>query len=251
MPTSPVIVAHDGSPNADDALALGRALASAGDAPLALASTYRPAPAGPRDGEGPTRERDRFMRARTQELLVDAARSLGVAEQSTYHAVASATTAEGIRALAERERAQIVVFGSARGTPPGHVHPGSASRRLLADFGSALAFAPAGFASRSIGERHAGFTVVAVALDDSEQTARRSAQALAQRAQGRVLDGVPDAVGDGLSLLLLGSVAQARAGRLMVNARANELIQTVGAPVLVLARGRVLPAGAGDAAVAA
>ena len=37
MPTSPIIVAYDGSPNADDAVALGNLLAHLTGAPLALA----------------------------------------------------------------------------------------------------------------------------------------------------------------------------------------------------------------------
>src|SRR6516165_10036169 len=52
MSTSPIIVAYDGSPNADDAVALGNLLAHLTGAPLALAHVYRTPSQSPREGAG-------------------------------------------------------------------------------------------------------------------------------------------------------------------------------------------------------
>ena len=181
------------------------------------------------------------MYERAQELLADGARLLD--RDVALLPFASSTTTAGMRTLAERERAQLVIFGSAERTAPGHVHPGSASRRLLQGLGCALGFAPVGF------REHApvGAVRIAVAHDDEIGTARESALALVESAPTGQL------VGEGgpAELLLVGSAPSAESGQVKVNAARSQLIQTADTPVIVVGHGRVLrlaPTGVAAAA---
>lgn len=135
------LVAYDGSPNSKDALALAQRLAARDLSPIELAHVHRASRSRP-GAERSDAERERFLARRAHELL----REAGVAD-ARLHTVASTTTARGLRELAEREGIDVIVFGSAAGTPPGRVSPGSASRRLLHNGPAALAFAPAGYAA--------------------------------------------------------------------------------------------------------
>ena len=74
MPTSPIIVAYDGSPNADDAVALGNQLAQLTGAPLALAHVYRTPSQSPRDGAGAVEGRAKLARGVADEVLSRGAR---------------------------------------------------------------------------------------------------------------------------------------------------------------------------------
>src|SRR5262245_19049221 len=122
MPTSPIIVAYDASPNADDAVALGNLLANVTEAPLALAHVCRPPSQNPRDGAGAAVGRAKLARRVADEVLSHGAR---LADRDVARlAVSSTTTATGIRTIAGREHAALVLFGSAQRTLPGRVHPG-------------------------------------------------------------------------------------------------------------------------------
>jgi hypothetical protein len=147
-----------------------------------------------------------------------------------------------MRTLAEREAATAVVFGSASNTEPGHVHPGSASRRLLQGAPSAIAFAPVGYreSARTIPSR------IGVSHDDDEATARQSAAA--------IIDAVGSSaavVGDGpVDLLLIGSRPGAERGRVMIGASAEPSLHAATSPVVVVARGVALPSATALASVA-
>src|SRR5262249_44289836 len=171
MSNRPIIVAYDGSPNADDAAVLGRLLAAASGAPLALAHVYRAPTPAVRRSAATMDGRERFMRQRADDLLARGAQLAG--GDPARFVLASTTTATGMRTLAEREQATLLVFGSAHDTQPGRVHPGSASRRLLQVLPCAIAFAPVGY------REHAPSELRAIALAGGDATARTSAQALA------------------------------------------------------------------------
>jgi nucleotide-binding universal stress UspA family protein len=147
------------------------------------------------------------------------------------HVVSSTTTATGIRTIAEREHAALVLFGSAQRTLPGRVHPGSASRRLLHGLPSAIGLAPVTFRERG----QSGLEAIAVAHDDPTRAARRSAEALALAASAEVAAGE----GDG-DLLVVGSAAGAQRGQVLVNAATTRMIQTAGTPVVVVPYGEAL-----------
>jgi nucleotide-binding universal stress UspA family protein len=236
--SGPVFVAYDGTPRADDAVALGRVLAQLTGSELALAHIYRAAPSRPNgDDEG----RERFLRRRGEALLEQAAQIAGGDARRVV--LGSTTTATGMRSLAERDSAAAVVFGSASNTEPGHVHPGSASRRMLQGAPCAVAFAPVGYRGRANGvPARIGFV-----HDDPDATAHRSAEALASAIGGAasVVDGY-----DSVDLLVIGSRPGAEAGRVQISANAEAPLHAAVSPVVVVARGVELPVAGALASVA-
>jgi nucleotide-binding universal stress UspA family protein len=241
MSTPPIVVAYDGSPNADDAAALGRLLADASGAPLALAHIYRAPSRSLRHSAATLDGRERFMRRRAEELLSRGARALD--RDVAHFALASTTTATGVHTIAEREHAPLVIFGSAHQAPPGRVHPGSATRRLLQVLPWALAVAPVGFRERQATR----LETIAVAHDDESGTARRSAEAIARVSGARLREEARD----GSELLFVGSGPSAARGHLTVNGSANQLIQSAQAAVVVVPHGQPLELSGAAAMLAA
>jgi nucleotide-binding universal stress UspA family protein len=224
--TAPILIAYDGTPHADDAIALARLLAQATGAPLELAHVHR-AGATASPSLAP-RGRAAFLRGESERVLARGAQLLGDPDVRR-HAVAATTTATGLRELAAGEGALMVVSGSARDVPPGRAHPGSAARRLLQGAPCALAFAPAGFRERTApASAH-----VTVAHDDDGASAQLTAEALA---------------GAGTDLLVIGSRPDAPMGQVATNAIREQTIQASRIPILVVARGAPLGAGALSAA---
>jgi nucleotide-binding universal stress UspA family protein len=238
--SSTILVAYDGSPNADDAVAVGQLLAKLTGSELALAHIHRAGPQRGSHGAATVEARERFLRRRGEELLGRGAAGAGVDVRRVV--LGSTTTATGMRTLAEREAATAVVFGSASNTEPGHVHPGSASRRLLQGAPAAVAFAPVGYreSASKIPSR------IGVSHDDDDAAARQSAEAIVD-ALGRsaaVVEGGP------VDLLLIGSRPGAERGRVMISASAEAPLHAATSPVVVVARGVVLPSAAALASVA-
>jgi nucleotide-binding universal stress UspA family protein len=237
--SGPIIVAYDGTPNADDAVALGRQLAQLTGRELMLAHIYRAAEPRPGHGSGGTVGRDGFLRRRGQELLGSAQNTAGDGARTVVEG--ATTTATGIRQLAERERASLIVFGSARDGEPGRVHPGSASRRLLQGAPCAVAFAPVGFRERPATTP----SRIAVSHDDQAGTARRSAEALT-----RAIGSAQLVDGHEADLLLIGSRPDAEHGRVMISASAEAPLRAAASPAIVVARDVSLPVAAALESVA-
>jgi nucleotide-binding universal stress UspA family protein len=217
-----IIVSYDGSDNDRDALALGRLLGGAG-ATLELAYVRHALEA--------ETGRERFAEAEAMALLNAGAVALGQPETPT-HVVMSASTSDGLRELALREHADVIVFGSEYRTAIGHLDPQASARRLMDGGPVALALAPAGFAER---RDFAVGTVVAVG-DDGDPTAQETAETLAARFGGTV------AVRgrNGADLMVVGSKPGGVTGRVTVSAAAEYLIELARCPVLVLPRGVAL-----------
>jgi nucleotide-binding universal stress UspA family protein len=217
-----IIVSYDGSDNDRDALALGRLLGTAG-AKIELAYVRHALEA--------ETGRERFAESEAHALLEGGARALGQPDIPT-HVVMSASTSEGLRELAVREHADMIVFGSEYRTAIGHLDPQASARRLMDGGPVALALAPAGFADRT---DYAVRTVAAVG-DDGDPTAEETAAVLAARFGGTVaLRG-----GNGSDLLIVGSKTGGVTGRVTVSAAAEYLIELARCPVLVLPRGVAL-----------
>src|SRR3989442_6453066 len=115
-----VIVSYDDTANDRDALALGRLLADAG-ATISLAYV--------RHTQESELAQERLEEREAQELLERGAASLP--GEVKRHVVLSASTGKGLWELAEREGADVVVFGSDYRTPTGRVAPGTSAKRLL------------------------------------------------------------------------------------------------------------------------
>jgi nucleotide-binding universal stress UspA family protein len=210
-----IVVSYDGTPDDDDAIALGEVLARAG-ASIALAYVRH---SHLEDAAAEEREN----RAATKLLERGAGQFDG--EVQTY-VLFNPSTAAALWALIEREGFSMIVFGSSYRTPAGHVAPGGAAEQLLDGGPAAVALAPAGF---RLQEPHVEKISVASATpgDAAEQTAKSLSAKL-----GAELIPTPDPRAD---LLVLASRPAAAKGRVSITAASELLAESAEGPVLVVA----------------
>ncbi len=218
--SSDLIVSYDGTPNDDDALALGRLLARTG-ASLSLAYI---------------RHSREFDPAREELAQHDAVRRLE--QGATWlqeadipkHVVFSGSTEAGLEQLAEAEQAAAIVFGSDYRTSPGRAEPGTSADRLLGGGSVAIAVAAAGL--RSVGDAEIASIAVAPGGDSAaEQTAEALAASLG--ASKVELGSAP------VDLIVVGSQPGAPRARITLSGATRTLLNSA-------SRGSVLvvPAGA-------
>jgi nucleotide-binding universal stress UspA family protein len=119
--SSDLIVSYDGTPNDDDALALGKLLARTG-ASMALAYIRHSREFDPR--------REELAQHDAERRLEQGVAWLGD-PSIPRHVVFSGSTGEGLEQLAAAEQASVIVFGSDYRTPPGRAEPGTTAQRLL------------------------------------------------------------------------------------------------------------------------
>jgi nucleotide-binding universal stress UspA family protein len=212
-----IIVSYDGTDSDHDALALGRVFAEAG-ATLSLAYV--------RHTHESERRREELEHDEAERLLERGAEWLGQPD-AVRHVVLSASTGEGLRALAEQEHADVVVFGSEYRTAPGHVEPGTSAQRLLEGGPVAVAIAPARLRDEP------RVCVDVIAATEGDDCAQETAQGLAACLGASVTSSTDDAPG----LIVLASRPDAPEGRVSVSAAAEYLIETATCPVLVVPHG--------------
>jgi nucleotide-binding universal stress UspA family protein len=221
-----IIVSYDGTANDHDALALGRLLTGAGGS-LSLAYVRH------------TRESERRQEELAQheaEALLDDGATWLERPAIPRHVVLSGSTPEGLRDLAEREKAQVIVFGSEYRTAPGHVDPQNSARRLLDGGPLAVAIAPAGLHAQGVGR----IETIAAVPGELDASATETAEWLATTL-GATLVERPRAP---VSLLVVGSKRGTPSGRVTISAAAEYLIETGTSPVLVVPRGTAIRFGA-------
>jgi nucleotide-binding universal stress UspA family protein len=217
--SSDLIISYDGTPNDDDALALGRLLALTG-ATLSLAYIRH------------SREFD----LRREELAQhDADRRLeqGVAwlgdPAIPKHVVFSGSTGEGLEQLATAEQASVIVFGSDYRTPPGRAEPGTSAQRLLEGGSVAIAIAAAGL--RSLGG--AEIRSIAVSSSNGDTAAAQTADALAAKLGASVVGfGTPE-----IDLIVVGSQAGASSRRITLSGSTRTMLNAARGSVLVVPSG--------------
>jgi nucleotide-binding universal stress UspA family protein len=214
-----IIVSYDNTDNDRDALALGRLLAFPG-ADLSLAYVRH----APQQEPG----REAMERRHAEELLEQGARLIG-APDLPRHVVFNVSTSQGLMALAARENADVVVFGSDYRTPQGAVAPQTSAQRLLTGGSTAVAVAPAEFRSRSA----VSIKRIGVLGEDDDDAARVTAESLAAALGATVEDHGDDHV----DLLVIGSREGTPSGRVELSASAGYAIDTASSPVLVVPRG--------------
>ena len=194
-----------------------------------------------RDRVGPPREAQ--AQADTSALLEAGATWLGEPDVPR-HIVVSGSTPEGLRDLAEREHADLIVFGSEYRTSPGSVQPGTSALRLLEGGPIAVALAPAGFSDRSVLSVE---TVATVVGDDGDPAPRETAESLAAALGATII-----ARGEGeIGVAVVGSKPGTAAGRVTLSAAAQYLIEMIRCPVLVLPHGVALRFGSPGATTTA
>jgi len=211
-----IIVSYDDTDNDRDALALGQLLAMGG-AELSLAYV--------RHAQQSDTEREALEEREAETLLEHGAQLLGDPDVPR-HVIVHASTGDGLRELALREQADVVVFGSDYRTAPGAVTPGISAQRLLNGGPAAVAIAPADFRSHL---PHPANTVTV--LEDGDAAALQTARTLAASLGAEIAGG--DDHGD---LLVLGSAAGGQPGRVTLSASAGYELETATVPVLVAAR---------------
>jgi nucleotide-binding universal stress UspA family protein len=163
-----IIVGYDGSEQAGDALALGRMLAGDTGAKLLLVGVFSSeVPVVPR--WGPFAE---GVRNQVEKALEDAAATIGTGAVETA-SVGSASAADALQDLAEREKADLVVLGSCHRGRVGRVLTGAVSDHLLRGAPCPVAIAPRGFADRL----DDGLHVIGVAFDATPESKRALAEA--------------------------------------------------------------------------
>jgi nucleotide-binding universal stress UspA family protein len=216
-----VIISYDGTPNDTDALALGRLF---GDAGSRVSLAYV------RHSQESDAAAERAAQAHAEELLERGADWLGHPEVGR-HVVLSGSTGDGLRALAERENADLVVFGSDWHTAPGHVQPGQSALRLMDGGPVSIAIAASGLRDRS----DASLRTIALAGGEVDEAARTTAERLAAHA-GTAL-ALPSQ--EGVDLLVVGSRPGTTHGRVSVTAANEYVVETTTSNVLILARGVV------------
>lgn len=210
-----IIVSYDDTDNDRDALAFGRLLAFSG-ADLSLAYV--------RHSQGGALEEKE-----AEELLARGAESVGAPEM-TRHVVVNPGTSVGLAELAEREGADVIVFGSEYRTAPGTVKPGIPAHKLLLGGPAAIAVAPAGLRDNpSVSINKIGV------IDEGDPAARQTAESLAA-ALGAT---VAERAGAGhIDLLVVGSRPESPAGKVTLSAASDYAVETASFPVLVVPRGR-------------
>lgn len=221
-----IIVSYDDTDNDRDALALGRLLAISG-AELSLAYVRHSF------GDGALGEKQ------AEELLERGAASVGTSDMSR-HVVVNPATSVGLIELAERENADVIVFGSEYRTAAGIVKPGIAAAKLLLGGPAAIAVAPAGLRSNPA----LSVNTVGV-IDEGDAAARATAESLAAALGATVAEH-----GSGpVDLLVVGSRPEAPQGRVVLSAKSDYAVEAATYPVLVVPRGVSLEFGAAQPAV--
>jgi nucleotide-binding universal stress UspA family protein len=211
-----IIVSYDDTDNDRDALALGTLLAGNG-AELSLAYV--------RHSFGGALEEKQ-----AEELLARGAASLGTPEMSR-HVVVNPGTSVGLTEVAERENADVIVFGSEYRTAPGLLKPGISAHKLLLGGPAAIAVAPAGLHSAPIS------SVEKIGLiDEGDETAGATARSLAEAVGGTV----EPFAGSPVDLLVVGSRPESPQGKVTLSASSDYAVEAATYPVLVTARGVAL-----------
>ena len=212
------IISYDDTPGDHDALMLGRILADAGtDLTLAYVRHCT-------HGDSAQEERE----VHNAEMVLERGAEWFSGLHVDGRIVVSASTADGLRRLAEQEEADMVVFGSDHRTSPGHVAPQRSTQALLEGGTAAVAIAPAGYHGKWSPKIHR-IGVLAIPGDDATiATARALADSF-----GATLTRDEHQV----DLLVVGSRLEAAPGRVLISAHAQNEIENATCPVLVVPHG--------------
>jgi nucleotide-binding universal stress UspA family protein len=136
-----ILIGVDGSERSEDAVAFGRALALAADAPVTLAMAHRSEPLRPG-----AEEHEEFLRNDAERTLVRLVATLDdVRDVELRPLVVNTSPAHALHAIAEEEHAGIIVVGSSHTGRLGRVLPGSTAERLLHGAPCPVAVVPLGY----------------------------------------------------------------------------------------------------------
>lgn len=214
--TADLIISYDGTPNDDDALALGKLLAQTGSS-VALAYVRHSREFDP--------EREKVAEYDAEQRLERGAGLIGI--PVTKHVVVGASTGEVLGELAKQQGTSIIVFGSDYRTPLGRAEPGTSAQRLIEGGPVAVAVAAAGLRAKQDNSIKAIAVPFAGPVNDD---ARTTASALASALGAEVVDANSDAV----DLIVVGSSDGATKGRVAVAGEVRNELSSARSSVLVL-----------------
>jgi NAD-dependent DNA ligase len=214
--TADLIISYDGTPNDDDALALGKLLAQTGSS-VALAYVRHTTEFDPK--------REEVAQYDAEQRLEHGASLIGI--PVSKHVVVGAATGDVLGELAEQQGASIIVFGSEYRTPPGRAEPGTSAQRLLDGGSVAIAIAAAGLRAGADGAIRSIAVPFAGPINDD---ARATAANLAEKLGAEVVD----AGHDKLDLIVVGSQQGAAEGRVVVAGEVRNELNSARSSVLVL-----------------
>ncbi|HEX3801916.1 MAG TPA: hypothetical protein VHV75_03660 [Solirubrobacteraceae bacterium] len=214
--TSALIISYDGTPNDDDALALGKLLSQTGST-VALAYVRHSREFDPR--------REQVAQYDAEQRLDRGAELIGI--PVTKHVVVGASTGEVLGGLAEQLGASIIAFGSDYRTPLGRAEPGTSAQRLLENGTVAIAVAAAGLRAKPESSIKSIAVPFAGPINDD---ARATAQSLAVKLGGEVVGASADAI----DLIVVGSQEGAPKGRVVVAGEVRNELNSARSSVLVL-----------------
>jgi len=212
-----LIISYDGTPNDDDALALGKMLERAGFTP-ALAYVRHSREFDPR--------REDLAQHDAEQRLERGASVLHEPDVAR-HVVFGASTGPTLAQLAESEGASLIVFGSDYRTAPGHVEPGASAQYLLDGGRVAIAIAAAGLRTRLDDSIRSLAVPLAGPRNDA---ARTTADALAEKLEATVMQSRAEPV----DLIVVGSQPGAPAGHIVVGGDVRTELNNARSSVLVL-----------------
>ncbi len=214
--TADLIISYDGTPNDDDALALGKLLARTGSS-VSLAYVRHAREFDPR--------REQVAQHDAEQRLARGAAQMDVPVSS--HVVVGAATADVLGQLAQQQGASIIVFGSDYRTPLGRAEPGTSAQRLLEGGPVAIAVAAAGLRA---GQQQAITRIAVPFAGPVNDDARATAAALAAKLGAEVVDADAGAV----DLIVVGSHQDAPSGRVVVAGEVRNELNSARSSVLVL-----------------
>jgi nucleotide-binding universal stress UspA family protein len=152
--SGPLVTGYNGTPEAEDALALSRALAEILEAPICAVAVLTAAPL-----EIDLRTYATELQEAGERLTEAAHRGLEGVESAEVVTVPAPSPARELDRIATRRSAEMIVLGSTSRGPIRRVVPGTVAGRLLAGGGCPVAIAPRGFAEaeRSVKKIGVGF----------------------------------------------------------------------------------------------
>lgn len=214
--TADLIISYDGTPNDDDALALGKLFSDTGFS-VALAYVRHSKEFDPR--------REQLAQFDAEQRLERGAGLIGI--PVTTHTVVGASTGEVLGKLAEQQGASIIVFGSDYRTPLGRAEPGTTAQRLIEGGAVAIAVASAGLRAKPESAIKSIAVPFAGPVNDD---ARATAAALAAKLSAEVVDANSEAI----DLIVVGSQQGTPNGQVVVAGEVRNELSSARSSFLVL-----------------
>jgi nucleotide-binding universal stress UspA family protein len=219
MSQTKIIVSYDGTNNENDAIALAGLFAKAG-AQVSLAYV---------------RHTNEAVSDEEAQEVLDRGAALFNGTFASSHAITDRSTPEGLRALAQHEGADAIVFCSDSHTARGSVSVGNSAQRLLDGGRFAIAIAPAGLAEHE----PVSISAIAATEDPTDNSARATAESLAAALGASVLASADQSA----QLLVIGSRPEAGEGQVALSAAALNRVENSTSAVLIVPRSVALAFG--------